>query len=53
MGKKVVENEVYSFFNGLKDDGGLKITYENLPWWRPIRTLDGLIILKKNNLIEF
>ena len=51
--KKVVENEANSFFNGLKDDGGLKITYENLPWWRPIWTLDGLIILKKNNLIEF
>jgi len=51
--KKVIENEANNFFNGLKDDGGLKITYENLPWWRPIWTLDGLIILKKNNLIEF
>ncbi len=51
--KKVVENETDNFFNGLQDDGGLKIIYQNLPWWRPIWTLDGLIILKKNNLIEF
>jgi len=53
LDKNVVEDEANNFFNGLQDDGGLKITYQNLPWWRPIWTLDGLIILKKNNLIEF
>jgi len=53
LDKNVVEDEVNNFFNGLQDDGGLKIIYQNLPWWRPIWTLDGLIILKKNNLIEF
>ncbi|MFX1391618.1 MAG: hypothetical protein ACFE9Z_16255 [Promethearchaeota archaeon] len=47
--KKVVENELENFFNGLMDDGGLKIIYQDLPWWRPIWTLDGLIIAKKNN----
>ena len=51
--KKVVENEIDNFFNGLIDDGGLKIIYQDLPWWRPIWTLDGLIIGKKNNLIQF
>ena len=51
--KKVVENEADSFLNGLKDNGSLKIIYQNLPWWRPIWTLDGLILLKKAGMIEF
>ncbi len=50
--KKVVENEADSFFNGLKDDGGLKIIYQDLPWWRPIWTLDGLILLKKSEMSD-
>ncbi|MFX0002200.1 MAG: hypothetical protein ACFE9C_15405 [Candidatus Hodarchaeota archaeon] len=53
VNKEVLENEVENFFNGLKDDGGLKIIYQDLPWWRPIWTLDGLIILKKKGLIDF
>jgi len=51
--KKEIENEAENFFSGLKDDGGLKIIYQNLPWWRPIWTLDGLILLKKSGTIEF
>jgi len=51
--KKVVDNEANNFFNGLKDDGGLKIIYQNLPWWRPIWTLDGLIIAKINGIVDF
>lgn len=51
--KKVVGNEADHFFNGLKDDGGLKIIYQDLPWWRPIWTLDGLIIAKINGIINF
>ena len=51
--KKVVENETDNFFNGLQDDGGLKIIYQNLPHWRPIWTLDCLILLKKSSMIEF
>lgn len=53
LDKKTVEDEVNNFFNGLKDDGGLKIIYQNFPWWRPIWTLDGLILLKKSGMIEF
>ncbi|MFX1296795.1 MAG: hypothetical protein ACFFD2_18305 [Promethearchaeota archaeon] len=49
---RVVENEAANFFNGLKDDGGLKIVYQDLPWWRPIWTLDGLIIAKINGIIN-
>ena len=48
--KKVVENEADNYFNGLKDDGGLKIIYQDLPWWRPIWTLDGLMLLKKSGM---
>jgi hypothetical protein len=51
--KHTVKNEVNNFFNGLKDDGGLKIVYQNLTWWRPIWTLDALILLKKSSMIEF
>ncbi|MFX1311259.1 MAG: hypothetical protein ACFFHD_01430 [Promethearchaeota archaeon] len=51
--KRIIENQADNFFNGLKDDGGLKIIYQNLPWWRPIWTLDGLILLKKSGIIEF
>ena len=51
--KKVVENEADNFLNGLKDDGGLKIIYQNFPWWRPIWTLDGLIIAKIWGIIDF
>jgi len=53
LDKKTVEDEANNFFNGLKDDGGLKIIYQNFPWWRPIWTLDGLILLKKSGMIEF
>ena len=51
--EKVVENELANYFKGFEDDGGLKIVYENLPWWRPIWTLDGLIIAKINGLVDF
>jgi len=51
--KKVIENEADNWFNGFQDDGGLRIFYQNYPWWRPIWTLDGLILLKKSAMIEF
>jgi hypothetical protein len=50
--RKIVETEIDNFFNGLQDDGGLKIIYQDLPHWRPIWTLDSLILLKKSNMIE-
>lgn len=45
-------NEANNFFDGLQDDGGLKIVYQDLPHWRPMWTLDALIILKKSRIIE-
>jgi hypothetical protein len=53
VSKEVFENEAENFFSGLEDDGGLKIIYQDLPWWRPIWTLDSLILLKKSNMIDF
>jgi len=50
--KSIIENEADNFFNGLKEDGGLKIIYQDLPWWRPIWTLDSLILLKKSGIIS-
>ncbi|MDX1797593.1 MAG: hypothetical protein R3255_02990, partial [Candidatus Lokiarchaeia archaeon] len=52
VNKNVIKTEVDSFFNGLQDDGGLKIIYQNLPHWRPIWTLEGLILLKKSSMVE-
>jgi len=49
--KKIEENETENFIMGIQNDGGLKILYQNLPWWRPIWTLEGLIILKKSGMI--
>jgi len=45
-----MDSEITNFFNGLQDDGGLKIIYQDLPWWRPIWTLDALIILKMSGM---
>ena len=50
--QKVIDSEVNNFIEGLQDDGGLKIIYQDLPWWRPIWTLDTIMILKKLNMIE-
>jgi hypothetical protein len=52
LDKKIIKNEADNFFNGLQDDGGLKIIYQDFPHWRPIWTLEGLILLKKSNMIE-
>ena len=34
------------FVAAIQEDGGLEIPYLDLPWWRPIFTLDGLILMK-------
>ena len=37
--------------NSMQDDGGFENPYPDLPWWRPIHTVDGLILLRKRNFI--
>lgn len=39
------------FLNNIQDDGAVKNSYPQYPLWRPIYTLDGLIILKKYGFI--
>lgn len=35
------------FLNSLQEDGGIKTPYPDLPWWRPIWTLNGCVLLIK------
>ena len=35
------------FLDLLQEDGGVKTLYPDLPWWRPIWTLNGCILLTK------
>jgi len=52
VNKEIVENEVSYFLNSFENDGGIKIAYQNLPWWRPIFSLDGLILMKKYQILK-
>jgi hypothetical protein len=49
---KLLQSEAQFFINNIKDDGGIINPFEELPWWRSIFTLDGLIIMKKLGLLE-
>ncbi|MGD8518486.1 MAG: hypothetical protein PVG54_16095 [Anaerolineae bacterium] len=48
---EIVQREAARFVAALQDDGGIENPYPDLPWWRPIFTLDGLILMKKYGLI--
>jgi hypothetical protein len=52
VSRDALEKEAAYFLSSFEGDGGIKIAYQNLPWWRPIFTLDGLILLKKYNLLK-
>ncbi|MBY9015851.1 MAG: hypothetical protein KGD68_09195 [Candidatus Lokiarchaeota archaeon] len=52
VSQDTMENEAAYFIDSFEEDGGIKIAYQNLPWWRPIFSLDGLILLKKYNLLK-
>ena len=41
------EREGSNFRNALQEDGGVKTLYPDLPWWRPIWTLNGCVLLNK------
>ena len=43
------EREATKFLNALQEDGGVKTPYPDLPWWRPIWTLYGFILINKWN----
>ncbi|MBN1259277.1 MAG: hypothetical protein JXB35_01225 [Anaerolineae bacterium] len=39
------------FIAAVQNDGGVDALYPDLPWWRPIFTLDGLILLRRRGFI--
>ena len=45
--RQVLQREAHRFVDGLQEDGGLDAPYPELPWWRPIWTVEGLIQLKR------
>jgi hypothetical protein len=47
----VLRREALLFVAGLQEDGALVTPYPDLPWWRPIFTLDGLMVMKQLSLI--
>jgi hypothetical protein len=46
-----LSKEAQVFSHAIQEDGGLTSPYADLPWWRPIFTLDGLILMKRWSLI--
>jgi hypothetical protein len=49
--EEIVLREAQRFVDGLQADGALVTPYPDLPWWRPIFTLDGLMVMKRLSLI--
>jgi len=49
--EEVLRREAGLFVDALQDDGALVTPYPDLPWWRPIFTLDGLMGMKQLSLI--
>jgi hypothetical protein len=49
--EELLDNTAKQFLSDIDKEGGIPNPYENLPWWKPIFTLDGLILLKKNEYI--
>jgi hypothetical protein len=51
VGQEVVEAEAQRFLSAMQEDGSLAAPYPELPWWRPIWTVDGLALLKRAALV--
>ncbi|NIV28428.1 MAG: hypothetical protein GWN58_02600, partial [Anaerolineae bacterium] len=49
--REVLFEQAGRFVAGLQEDGGVATPYPDLPWWRPIFTLDGMILLKRCGLL--
>lgn len=52
VSKEILEREAAAFVAGIQEDGGIQTAYPELPWWRPIWTLDGLIMLKQAGFLR-
>jgi hypothetical protein len=47
----VLRREAQRFVDALQEDGAVATAYPDLPWWRPIFTLDALMVMKQLFLI--
>ena len=47
IAEEITLREAQKFAAAMQEDGGLDAPYANLPWWRPLWTIDGLILLKR------
>ena len=51
LGADFIEAKARAAVADLQEDGGLKIPYD-LPWWRPIWTLQVLVSLKERGFLD-
>ncbi|TXT60874.1 MAG: hypothetical protein BAJALOKI2v1_70026 [Promethearchaeota archaeon] len=49
--EELVLKSAKHFLSNIDDEGGIPNPYDELPWWKPIFTLDGVILLKINGYI--
>jgi hypothetical protein len=52
VSREVLETEAEKLVKDLQEDGGLKNPYPQLPWWKPIWTLDALVRLKRHGFLK-
>jgi len=50
--QKLVDESADCLINNIQEDGGIENPYPQLPWWRPIFTLDALLLLRKYNYLK-
>jgi hypothetical protein len=49
--QQTLDQQASLVVKAIQEDGGLDAPYPELPWWRPIFTLDALILLKKRGML--
>lgn len=45
VSSEIWQRECSNFINSLQEDGGVETLYPELPWWRPIWTLNGIVLM--------
>jgi hypothetical protein len=48
--RDVLRRKARVFLDAFQEDGAIATAYPDLPWWRPIMTLDGLMVMKRLSL---
>lgn len=49
VSEEIWRRETAYFLSALQEDGGVQTPYPDLPWWRPIWTLNGCVLLTKRD----